>query len=209
MKEQFVIYIKQSGGPRIPVTARVEWLPDGTIIPKMYWTPDGICCKIISLFEGVPLSFMKESGEGLRFQVTGEVIDTPDYDDELMNTRHETYLYLADDCFYQRNIIDERYGHTGKEYIPVTIDIFPDGDYELVYFWCHGSRYMVEKTIAVEPRGSFRAGGAGMWHKVNARLVNTDDDDDPDPKMSNCRLAALYLELNKWFVSIANTGKQC
>jgi len=65
---------------------------------------------------------------------------------------------------------------------------------------------MVEKTIAVEPRGSFHAGGAGLWHKVEARLVNADDDKDPDPNKSVRRLAALYLELNKWFVSIAKTA---
>jgi len=35
---------------------------------------------------------------------------------------------------------------------------------------------MVERTIAVEPRGSFRAGGIGIWHKVDARLINSYND---------------------------------
>lgn len=90
-----------------------------------------------------------------------------------------------------------------KEYIPVTLDVFPDGVYELVYFWVHGSRYMIEKTSDIEYRGSFYAGGVGVLHKVDARLVGADDDEDPDPNMSVIRVAALYLELNKWFVCVA------
>ena len=204
MDDKIVIYSKQSGEPRVPLTIRIDWFPDGTIKPLLFWTPDGACYKVISQYQGVSLAFLKERGEGLRFEVTGEVIESDDED--LMYSRYETYLYLADSRFYQKNIIDERYGHAGKEYIPVTLDVFPDGDYELVYFWCRGARYMIEKTIAVEPRGSFRAGGAGLWHKVEARLVNADDDEDPDPNKSVRRLAALYLELNKWFVSIAKTA---
>ena len=196
-----VIYSKRSGEPRVPLTIRIDWFPDGTIKPLLFWTPDGACYKVISQYQGVSLAFLKERGEGLRFEVTGEVIESDDED--LMYSRYETYLYLADSRFYQKNIIDERYGHAGKEYIPVTLDVFPDGDYELVYFWCRGARYMIEKTIAVEPRGSFRAGGAGLWHKVEARLINADDDEDPNPNKSVRRLAALYLELDKWFVTIA------
>jgi len=201
MDDKIVIYSKQSGEPRVPLTIRIDWFPDGTIKPLLFWTPDGACYKVISQYQGVSLAFLKERGEGLRFEVTGEVIESDDED--LMYSRYETYLYLADSRFYQKNIIDERYGHAGKEYIPVTLDVFPDGDYELVYFWCRGARYMIEKTIAVEPRGSFRAGGAGLWHKVEARLINADDDEDPDPNKSVRRLAALYLELDKWFVTIA------
>jgi len=196
-----VIYSKRSGEPRVPLTIRIDWFPDGTIKPLLFWTPDGACYKVISQYQGVSLAFLKERGEGLRFEVTGEVIESDDED--LMYSRYETYLYLADSRFYQKNIIDERYGHAGKEYIPVTLDVFPDGDYELVYFWCRGARYMIEKTIAVEPRGSFRAGGAGLWHKVEARLINADDDEDPNPNKSVRRLAALYLELDKWFVTIS------
>ncbi len=66
----------------------------------------------------------------------------------------------------------------------------------------HGARYQVEKTEAVEYRGSFRAGGVGVWHKVKARLVNADDDEDPDPLHSVRREAALFLELDKWFMSV-------
>jgi len=206
MANKIVIYSKQNGEKLVPVTLRINWLPDGTINPRFYWTPDGTQYKVISQFECTPLAFLRERGEGVRFRIRSEVIEASELDDDILHTRHETYLYLADNRFCEKNIIDERYGHSGKEYIPVTLDIFPGGDYELVYFWCRGARYMVEKTIAVEPRGSFHAGGAGLWHKVEARLVNADDDKDPDPNKSVRRLAALYLELNKWFVSIAKTA---
>lgn len=200
MADKTVVYSKQTGEPHVPVTVRVEWLPDGRINPLMYWTPDGSCYEIKHVLGMTPLAFLRDRGEGLRFKVRAEVVETPEQDDDLLYAQCETYLYFADNRFYQKNIVDERYGHSGKEYIAVTLDIFPDGDYELVYFWCHGSRYMVEKTIAVEPRGSFHAGGVGLWHKIEVRLVNADDDEDPDPNKSVRRLAALYLELNKWFV---------
>lgn len=205
MEKETVIYSKQSNEPRIPLTVRIDWFPDGTIKPRMYWTPDGTCYKVVSLFEGVLIDFLKVCGEGLRFKVIGEVIYTPESDDDLLHTRSETYLYLADNRFCQKNIIDKRYGHACKEYIPVTLDVFPDGEYEIVYFECRGARYKAEKTIMVEPRGSFNAGGAGLWHKVEARLVNADNDDDPDPKKSVQRLGALTLEFNKWFMHVANT----
>lgn len=202
MADRIVLYGKQSGEPSVPLTIRIEWLPNGTIKPLMYWTPDGACFRITTNCECTPLAFLKDRGEGLRFKVKSELIETPEPDDDLLHTRYETYLYLADKRFSERNIIDERYGHAGKEFIPVTLDVFPDGDYELVYFWAAGARYAVEKTIATEPRGSFHAGGTGIWHKVEVRLVNADDDDDPDPQKSVTRIAAIYWELNKWFVSI-------
>lgn len=200
MEDKIVVYSKRSGEERVPLTVRIEWLPDGIIRPLMYWTPDGTCYRVISQSEGISLAFLKDRGEGLRFKVRAEIIETPDYDDDLLYTQYDTYLYLADKLFCAKNIVDERYGHAGKEYIPVTIDVFPDSDYELVYFWINGARYMVEKTIDVAPRGSFNAGGIGIWHKVDARQVNDYDDEDPDPYKSARRLAALYLELNKWFV---------
>jgi hypothetical protein len=89
------------------------------------------------------------------------------------------------------------------------MDVFPAGDYELVYFWAQGARYMVEKTLAIEPGGSFNAGGVGIRHYVEARLINPDDDEDCDPYNSVYREAALYFELNKWFISVAKScGKQ-
>lgn len=206
MEDDVVIYSKYDGSTHIPLTVRIEWLPNGTIKPLMYWTPDGTCYNVNTIFECVPLSFLKERGEGLRYKVRGEVVETPDYDDDLLYSQEETYLYLSDSRFYQRNIIDERYVHEGKEYIPVTLDVFPDGDYELVYFSVHGERYMVEKTASIEPRGSFKTGGVGIWHKVRARLVNADDDDDPDPHKSVERMAALYWELNKWFVCVEKSA---
>ena len=116
--------------------------------------------------------------------------------------RLEVYLYLADNLFCGRNIIDERYGHVNKEFIRVTLDVFPDCGYEIAYFTVQGSRYKVEKLIAMEPRGSYNAGGAGVWHKVEARLVNAGDDEDPDPGKSVRRMAALFFEVNKWFVVV-------
>lgn len=203
MGDKIVIYSKQSGEPLIPLTVRIEWLPDGKIKPMMYWAPDGTCLKIISQSEGVPLAFLKDRGEGLRFKVKAEIIETDEPYSELLHTRYETYLYLADSRFSAKNIIDERYGHAGKEYIPVTMDVFSDGDYELIYFWVRGARYMVEKTADVENRGSFQAGGVGIWHKVDVRLVGADDDEDPDPHVSVRRTAAIYWELNKWFAFVA------
>ena len=69
----------------------------------------------------------------------------------------------------------------------------------LVYFKVQGTRYAVEKTVVIEPRGSFTAGGVGVYHKVEARLINNDNDDDPDPDKCVMRPAALYFEVNKWF----------
>lgn len=200
-----VIYIKQNGEPLVPITARIEWSSKGIIIPRLYWTPDGTLYKVFPS-EAVPLAFLKDRCEGLRFKVRSEIIETCEPYSELLHTRYETYLYLADRRFYEKNVIDERYAHAQKHYISVTLDYFPDGDYELVYFWVHDTRYKVEKTIEVEPRGSFHAGGAGLWHKVEARLVNADNDEDPDPNKSICRLAAIYLEFNKWFVPVANSS---
>lgn len=207
MADKTVIYCKKSGEPCVPLTVRIEWLPDGTIIPLLYWTPDGSCYKVNIIFECVPLPFLKDHGEGLRFRVRGEVIETPEYDDDmLLHAQEETYIYLADSRFYQKNIIDTRYKHAGKEYIPVTLDVFPDSDYELIYFSVHGERYMIEKTFDIAPRGSFKAGGVGIWHKVKARLINADDDEDPDPQKSVRRTAALYWELNKWFVCVEKSA---
>jgi hypothetical protein len=76
------------------------------------------------------------------------------------------------------------------------------GDYELAYFWVKGNRYKVEKSLAIEPHGCFHAGGVGIRHRVETRLVGFDDDEDPDPGKSIRRQAAVYLEINRWFVSV-------
>lgn len=205
MEKGIVIYGKQSGEPPIPLTIRIEWSPDGTIRPKQYWAPDGTLFDVISQSVGMPIAFLKDRGVGLRFKARAEIVDTPEPHSELLNTQQDTYLYLADQRFSEKNIIDERYGHIGKEYIPVTLDIYPNGDYQLISFWVRGARYVVEATMEIERRGAFQAGGVGIRHKISARLVNADNDDDPDQNMSVLRTAALYWELNKWFVSIAKT----
>jgi hypothetical protein len=206
MQDKAVAYCKQSGGAVVPLTVRIEWLPDGAIEPLLYWTPDGTCYKVIGHSPSVSLAYLKDGGVGLRFKICGEIIETPDPEtDELLHTRYESHLYLADKRFSEKNIIGEQYVHPGKEYIPVTLDVFPDGGYELVCFSAHGARYVVEKTTAVDNRSSYKAGGFGIWHKVEARLVGADDDDSA-PGMCELRMAAIYLELNKWFVRIEKTA---
>ena len=193
-----IIFSKQSGEQPVPLTVRIEWNPNGKIKPLKYWTPDNSCFEVKHIFESTQIAFLKDRGEGIRFKVRAEIIES-DYDD-LLRSQHETYLYFTDNRFCARGFIDERYGHTNKKYIPVVLDVFPDGDYELISFWVDDSRYVVERTMAVEPRGSFNAGGIGIWHKVEARLVNDFDDEDPDPHESIRRQAALFWELNKWFI---------
>ena len=200
-----IIYIKQTGGPQIggpqiPVTVRVEWLADGKIKPLTCWTPDNSCYDFKYIYESTQLAFLKERGEGIRYKVRAESKYLSEHDG-LRHTWHDIYLYFADNRFCEKGFIDERYKHKGKKYVPVILDIFPDGDYELVYFWVGDNRYRVERTNNKEPRGSFHAGGIGIRHNVDVRLVNPDNDEDPDPNKSIRRPAALYWELNKWFIA--------
>jgi hypothetical protein len=203
MEKHIKTYIMRCGEPYTSVTARICWSSDGKIEPRFFWTPDGTKHKIVSHGPGIFLSLLKERGEGLRYKVRSEIVDAPELHTELLHTQYDTELYLADNRFCQKNIIDERYNHASKEYIKITMDVFPDAEYELVCFWCRNERYMVERTIAVEPRASYKAGGTGLRHKVTARLVNAHDDEDPEPSRSECRPASLFLEFNKWFVWVA------
>ena len=187
-----IIYIKESGGLSVPVTARIDWLPDGKILPRFYWTPDGSCYKIKHIYEMTPLAFLKDGGVGLRFRIRAAITETPEPYSGHRFAQHETYLYLASGLFCGKNIIDERYGHEGKKFIPVTLDVFPDCTYELINFTVQETKYTVEKTIAIEPRASFNAGGIGVWHKVKARQTGLDI----------VRTAALYFEINKWFIRV-------
>ena len=203
MKDKPTIYIKLDGKPIIPVTVQIYWHTNGKIRPLMYWMPDNSCYEVKHVYEATKLAFLKDRGEGIRFKIKAEPTNASDPDRESpLYTRDDVYLYLADNRFCEKDFIDQRYGHTNKEYIPVTLDIFPNGDYELIYFSVGDKRYMVEKTLDIQPRGSFFAGGIGIWHKVEARLVNADNDEDPSFYNSVCRQAALYWELNKWFVAI-------
>jgi hypothetical protein len=202
MTDKIIIFSKQSGEPPIPITVRVDWLPDGKIKPRMYWTPDGSCYQIKHLYETTPRAYLKDKDLGLRFKILALIIDTPEPYPNQRYARQETYLHFSDNWYCGKNIIDDRYKHTGKEYITVTLDVFPNGGYEPVYFWVKGVRYKVEKKFNVEPRGSFSAGGVGIWHKVEARLVNEGDDEDPDSFNSVRRLAALFFEFNKWFIAV-------
>lgn len=202
MADKIIVFAKQTDEQRVPITVRIEWLADGTIKPLLYWTPDGSCYAVKHIYETTPIAFLKDGGAGLRIKALAELTETPEtYTDDRL-TRHETYLYFADNWFCGKNIIDARYGHTGKEFITVTIDVFPDCNYEIVYFTALDARYMVEKTLAVEPRGSFNAGGVGIWHKVEARRVNAHNDEDADPPEKVRHMVALYFEINKWFVAV-------
>ena len=196
------IYLKQAGEPCVPVTVRINWLPSGTIKPLIYWTPDSSCYEIKHIYEATPLAFLKDRGVGIRFKVRVILKQAPEpYFDTCHFTPHEIYLYLADSMFCGKNIIDGRYGHGGKEFIPVTLDVFPNCEYEIIFFEARGTRYTVDKTVAVEPRASYHAGGAGIWHKVEARQVD-EDGNDSDPNKSAARMSALYFEINKWFVHV-------
>jgi hypothetical protein len=198
------VYCKQSGEPPIPITVSIHWLPDGKIKPFMYWTPDGTRYEITHIYDRVRCAYLKDGGEGLRFKVRARVIETPDPDAEICNALCETYIYMADNRFCEKNIVDGRYGHAGKAFISVTMDVFPNGEYELTYFSVLGKRYHVEKPCAVEPKGSFAAGGVGLRHKVLARLVNEADDEDPNPLNPVTRMAALYWEMDKWFTAVGS-----
>lgn len=198
MEDSAIIYIKQMDGKRVPVTVRIGWLPDGKIRPLLYWTPDNLCYEVKHTYESTLLAFVKDKGAGIRFKVKAELRDASEHG--VVHTQHETYLYFADNRFCEKDFIDGRYAHGNKQYIPVILDVFPNADYELVYFRVDDNRYMVEKTLEIEPRGSFNAGGIGICHKVDVRLVNIDNDEDPDPHKSIRRQAALFWELNKWFV---------
>lgn len=186
MDENPVIYCKQPGETLVPVTVRLKWLPDGTLQPLHYWLPDDSCHEVTHIYDMTPLKYLRDGGAGVRFKAKTAIGDT--------------YLYLADNKFYGKNFIDNRYGHERKEYVPVVLDIFPNGNYELVCFWVDELRYNIEKTIDISKRGTFTVGGLGLHHKVKIRLVNEYDDDCPDPDNILRREAALYFEINKWFV---------
>ena len=202
--ENPVVYSKQPGASIIPLTVRIEWLPEGIIKPQMYWTPDGSCYGVRCLYESTPIAFLKDRGEGIRFKILAELTersDAPAY------VRHDTYLYLADCRFSERGFIDERYRHSRKRYVPVTLDVFPDGDYELVCFWVGKNRYMVEKTLEVKSHGTFYAGGIGIRHKIDVRFINSYDDEDSEPMKSVRRTATIFWELDKWFVAVNAKGE--
>ena len=208
LNNNIIIYTKQPGEKPVPVTARINWLPDSTIKPLMYWTPDGSCFEVKYIHRCMPIAFLKDRGTGLRFKVSAEVTETPDWDDELLHTRHETYLYLADDRFCGKNFIDERYTHGAKEFIPVILDIFPNGKYELISFWVGAARYIVVKTIDVGPHASYSAGGVGIRHKVDVLQVSDEGSDEnidessdgADFKEKRRHIGAVFFEVDKWFV---------
>ncbi|MCL2426882.1 MAG: hypothetical protein FWD05_11175 [Oscillospiraceae bacterium] len=202
MSDKSIVYGRQDEQSRIPLTVRLEWYPDGTIKPCMYWMPDESCHMIRHVYECIPLVYLKERADGLRFKVKAEATGASEWLCVSEPMQSEAYLYLSDKRFCGKNIVDDRYSHESKEYIRVSLDVFPSGEYKIVYFWVSGVRYMVEKTLEIEPRASFYAGGAGVWHKVEARQVNDDDDDDLYADKSNKRVAGLYFEINKWFVRI-------
>gem|GEM_PF-1501567 len=224
MAERIVVYSKENGA-LTPLTVRVDWLPNGVIRPRMYWTPDGSCLRITQVAECVRLGHLKETGAGVRFRVTAQMAEPGDLPAPFSYKKvatplpaalarkrswdsfpeYELYLYLADNFFCAANILGDEYAHNAKAYIPVTLDVFPSGDYELVGFEAGGVCYTVDKTYSVRPGGSYKAGGAGLRHEVEATAQAAANAD----AAPNSRRAALYLELNKWFVCCAaNDFKQ-
>ena len=200
MAERIVVYSKQENGEMMPLTMRVEWLPTGVIKPRMYWTPDGSCFQVTHVIECVRLAHLKSGGKGIRFKVMAMMIESEDIGAEPSPVSYEIYLYLADDFFCAANMIDEQYAHDGKVYIPVTMDIFPGGDYELICFWVRGVCYCVDRTYDVTLGGSYEAGGVGLRHGVMATMVKDAGGDAVNATKLSSRKASLYLELNKWFV---------
>ena len=202
MAEKAVVYIEQSGEPSTPVTVRIGWRSDGLIKPLEFWMPDNTHYRVHKVYECTPRAFLEDKAEGVRFKIKAKITVSPDSYHEHRYIEFETYLIFASNKFCEKNIIDSRYGHPGKAYVPVIMDVFPDGRYELVYFWAKGARYKVEKTLDIDDRGTFKTGGIGLRHEVDARLVNRFDDEDPDQRNSVRRPVALYWELDKWFVSV-------
>ena len=197
-----IVYEKQPERRRVPLTVNADWLPDGTIVPRYYWTPDNSCFKVLHVYECLPIAYLKDKGEGLRFKVRARLEKTAEDGSDLPHTQYETYLYFADNRYCEKTIVDARYEHAGKLYIPVNMDIFPDGSYELISFRCRDARYRVEKTLDISQRAAHRVGGVGLRHEVEARLVNAHDDEDPDPDHSVRRMAALFFEINRWFIAV-------
>ena len=203
MDTNVVLYAKQTGKGHTPITARIIWLADGTIMPLKFWLPDNLCLKVTHIYESTPLGYLKNKGNGICFKVEAIAADLPESYTELTSMRRDVCLYFAHKMFCGKNIIDRRYAHDGKLFIPVVMDVFSDAKYELVCFWKKGMRYIVEKNIGVEPCGSFIPEGIGLKHKVEARLVNHNNDNDPIIGNSIRRPASLYFGLNKWFVCSA------
>jgi len=193
------IYIKQYDEPPIPVTARIQWLANGKIKPELYRTPDNSCYEIKHIYEVTPLALLKNQGEGLRFRIKAIAIETPEPNCVNSLASHELYLYLADSFFSGSNIVDSRYQHEYKEFVPVTLEISPNGTYKLICFEARGAMYAVQKTILVEPRGSIFAGGIGIWHKVEIVKFDLECSDLCE---KDARMAGLYFEINKWWVRI-------
>jgi len=156
----------------------------------MYWTPDNSCYVVKHIYESVRVSFLKENGVGIRYKVKAELEEMPD---NTSNARHEIYLYFADNRFCEQGFIDERYSHPSKEYVPITMDVFSGGDYELISFRLGDNCYVVEKTLKIEPRALYLDGVMGVWHKVIARLVGGNDDGET-------RGVAISWEVDRWFV---------
>ena len=202
MAEKDIIYIKQDGEPSVPVTVRIGWRPDGVIKPLEFWMPDNTHYRVMHIYECVPRAFLKNKAEGIQFKIKAKITVDKDSYHEHRFIEFDTYMVFASNKFCEKNIVDDRYKHPGKKYIPVIMDVFSDGDYELVYFWVKGSRYKVEKTLDIDSRGTLKAGGFGLRHEVDVRLVNKFDDEDPDQSNSVRRQAALYWELNKWFIAV-------
>ena len=64
---RIIVYEKQPERRRVPLTVNADWLPDGKIVPCYFWTPDGVCLKVLHVYECVPIAYLRERGEGIQF----------------------------------------------------------------------------------------------------------------------------------------------
>ena len=69
------------------------------------------------------------------------------------------------------------------------------------------TKFCISANLDISRRAAYRVGGFGLRHQVEARLVNADDDEDPDPDQNIRRMAALYFEVNRWFLAV-KTARQ-
>ena len=118
---KIVIYEKQPEHRRVPLTVNADWLSDGQIVPRCYWTQDGSRFKVLHVYECVPLAFLEEKGKGLRYKVRARMEETVEDGSDLVPAQYETYLYFADNRFCEKTIVDDRYDHAEKLYVPVNL----------------------------------------------------------------------------------------
>ena len=198
------VYIKQSEGIATPITVRIHWLANGDWYPTLFWMPNGICYEVsLPILERAPLSCLKEKGVGTRITANVNMAEDSGESTNLCKGGQSVHIYFADSKFDAKCIVDAAYNHNKKLYISVEVDIFSEGSYELVGITVDSDKYLVSRTLSVEPRGSYGAGGVGICHKL--RVVKEGQQGDcPLP----WREANVYLEFDRWFIHIGSSSER-